>query len=392
MRWQSSIGLCFVLACAGDPSPIAGESGATSSGGTTSPTTASVDDTSDASSSSSADATSTSAASTSSEGEGSDSTTGGGPLPGFEPFDCIDASPDVLVDRLCDEAADPADAPDEIYIHCRLEGSCQAPDTAPTDMLRVMAWNVERGMTLSAQLAAFADGSLPMPDILLVSEVDRGCTRSGDTNVAWDYAAALGMNHVYGVEFIELPRPGDAITATCEHGNAIFSKYPIGNVELLRHTVNESWYETDEPRLGGRMALMADIRVGDRLLRVAALHFESGVEDGPKRAAQAAELADALNAQANPSLAAGDTNAGLYAFDLLSGTHGELTTEAFFERGFVDAHVDLPVNGRVTHPPALVLDLILLNGPTAMGSEVCPSQLCDELSDHRAVWTIVQLD
>lgn len=325
-------------------------------------------------------------------GSSSDKGSSGDTFPdGFEPAPCDD-EPDVLADRLCDEGQDPETANDEIYIHCRNESACQGPADPPgVDTLRVMAWNIERGMTLDAQLAAFTDGTLPAPDVILMGEVDRGCTRSGDRNVAWEYAAALGMHHAYGVEFVELPRPGEAITAPCEHGNAILSRFPIGNVELVRHAVNESWFATDEPRLGGRMALVADLAVGDRIVQVAVVHFESGAEDGPKRAAQAAEIADIGAMLDRPVIIGGDTNAGLYAFDLYLDTHNEATTEAFFDRGYADAHEGLPSTARTTKPPALVLDLIMLKGATPSMPIVCEADICDGLSDHRAVWVDVVL-
>jgi endonuclease/exonuclease/phosphatase family metal-dependent hydrolase len=159
----------------------------------------------------------------------------------------------------------------------------------------------------------------------------------------------------------------------------------------MRHATNESWYDVaEEPRLGGRMALRADVRVGDRLVHVAALHFESGVEDGLTRAAQAAELADAVAAESNLGIVGGDTNAGLYALDLTLGTHNEGTTEAFFDRGFTDAHVALAPAVRATKG-LLVLDLILLHGATALAPVVCSADVCDPLSDHGAVWATIVL-
>lgn len=387
-----AVALLLAACTANDRVASAGGSSTTAAIATT--TGAADTSSSNADAASSSDAGTVAASSSGSDADGSSSSSGGEPtLPeGFEPFACASSPPDVLRERLCDEAADPEHAPDEVFIHCRNEGGCLAPAyPEPGDSLRVMTWNIERGMDLDAQIAAFVDGTLPTPDVLLLGEVDRGCARSGERNVAWELAAALGMDFVYGVEFIELPRPGDAITAICEHGNAILSRHRIGNVVLLRHTVNESWYDTDEPRLGGRMALMADLAIGDRMVRVAALHFESGAEDGRKREAQAAELGDALLAQPNPAIAAGDTNAGLYAIDLALGTHNEATTEAFFTRGFADAHLSLPQAGRVTHPPVLILDLVLLHGPTPSDPSVCPAAICDALSDHRAVWVDVTL-
>lgn len=384
----------WLAGCAGD-APAMGpgsDGGATTSTGAPLDATSTTDpvDDSDGGDVTTA-AESTTAHGDTTRGDTDDESTGDPPLPGFEPQPCPDAAPDVLVDRLCDETADPEGAPDKVFIHCANEGACQGGDPPAKDELLVMAFNIQRGGSYDALVAAFASGALPMPDVLLLSEVDRGCTRTGDRNVAWELAAELGMHHAYGVEFVELPRPDGSLAGPCEHGNAVLSRYPIGNVELLRHATNESWYDVaEEPRLGGRMALRADIRVGDRLVHVASLHFESGVEDGPTRAAQAAELADIVAAESNPGIVGGDTNAGLYALDLALGTHSEGTTEAFFERGFSDAHIALAPAVRATKD-LLVLDLILLHGPTALDPVVCSANVCDPLSDHRAVWATIVL-
>lgn len=323
---------------------------------------------------------------------GTPATTGAPPPGEFEPFACDATSPDVTIDRLCDETADPEGAPDKVFITCRLEGSCVGPAAPdPKTELLVMAYNVERGIHVDEHIAAMlSDDVLPSPDVLLLSEVDRGCARTGERNVAWDYAEGLGMNHVYGVEFVELPRPGESITAPCEHGNAVLSRYPIGNVELVRHATNKSWYDVpDEPRLGGRMAIVADILVGDRLLQVHSLHFESGLLDGRIRAAQAAELADLALTRGVPAVIGGDANSGAYILDLVTGTHNEGTTEAFFDRGFLDTHVELPPTERATHDPGLVLDLIFTSELFASNPGICPVADCGALSDHLPVWATI---
>ncbi|MEM6995826.1 MAG: endonuclease/exonuclease/phosphatase family protein [Myxococcota bacterium] len=310
------------------------------------------------------------------------------PPPGFEPFPCAAVAPDVGV-RLCTEAADPEAAPDKVFIDCTLEGVC-AGTPAPKEALVVMAYNVERGLSIDAQLAAFADGTLPNPDVILLSEADRGCGRTDGRNVAWEMAQALEMHSVFGVEFTELPRPGDSIPEACEHGNAILSRYPIGNAELVRHETNLSWYEDEgEPRLGGRMAIVADIAVGDQLVHVQSLHFESGFNDGPIRAAQAAELA-ALGLRApGPVIIGGDTNAGAYVVDLINDTHNEGTTEAFFDAGYVDTHAALPHEGRATRAPGLILDIMFVREATASAAGLCPFAECGELSDHLPVWATI---
>lgn len=314
------------------------------------------------------------------------------PPPGFEPFACAQATPDTGA-RLCPDAADPQGATDKVYIECELEGSCiGGPTPQAKPQLVVMTYNVERGLQMDSQLALFETGALPTPDVLLLIEADRGCARTQGRNVAWEYAEALSMHHVYGVEFTELTRPGADITAPCEHGNAVLSRYPIGNVRLHRHDTNLSWFEhASEPRLGGRMAILADIAVGDRLVHVQALHFESGINDGPIRAAQAAELAALGLDQPYPPIIGGDTNAGLYAFDLAGGTMNDTTVGAFFDAGYVDTHAALAPDQRATRAPGLVIDLIFVHGLAAGDAAVCPNATCGGLSDHMPVWATVDL-
>ena len=166
------------------------------------------------------------------------------PMRDFVPFEGLAVAPDVTTDRLCVEAADPEGAPDKVFIDCAMEGANLAPDLPPTDELLVMTWNLERGVHLDEQIEAFRSGALPLPDVFLISEVDRGCSRSGSRNGMWDLAEALELNYVFAVEFVELPRPdgsGGTVDELCEHGNAVASRYPIGNVGQLRHAENLSW-------------------------------------------------------------------------------------------------------------------------------------------------------
>jgi len=337
---------------------------------------------------------------------GPDGSSTGGPTSGttgttgtvgdpFEEFP-YDPGPPDLSARLCDEAADPEGAPDKIFIHCKLEGGAFAPqDVPPKDELVVVAWNIERGWKVDAQIAALkAAEKIPAADVLLLSEVDRGCSRTGDRAIAWEIAEALEMNFVYGVEFTELPReggPGGTILAPCEHGNAIFSRYPIGAVELVRHQENKSWYGGDEPRLGGRAFLKADLAVGERRLHVYALHFESGALDGPIRAAQAAEVGDHGLAQPHRVVLAGDTNAALYFLDL-GNTMLEETTKPLFDRGYLDAHQPLPATERTTHDPLLVLDLMFTRGAYTHDPGLCSLESCPDLSDHTPIWATVELE
>lgn len=320
----------------------------------------------------------------------------------FVPMEPLVTEPDIRTDRLCEESADPDGASDKIFIHCRTEGVAFAPESPePKRDIVVMAYNFERGLRLDQQLQAFLhDPRLPIPDILIVSEIDRGCSRSGNRNVLWDLAEALGMNGVFAVEFMELPRTsgsGGEILETCEHGNAILSKYPMGNIGAVRHASNRSWYlppdqrEDSEPRLGGRVLVHADVRVGHRYVHVYALHFESNPQDFEIQFEQAIEAAEHGLAQPFQVVQGGDTNAGLYNLALQwSDPQVDPTTNAYFSRGYVDAHRSLPAEQRGTRGD-LIIDLLLGKGATSSRPAICPEEVCADLSDHLPVWTTITL-
>lgn len=305
-----------------------------------------------------------------------------------------DRAPD---EKLCREAADPDAAVDPVRIHCRLEAGRFAPSAAtPGPGLRIAAYNLHWGQELDEQARAFLDGRAGRPDILLVSEADRGCSRSGRRAVARDLARALGMDYVFGVEFVELPRDGGTggrVDAVCEHGNAVLSRFPLRRARLLRHAASRSWYAAPgttgrswgEPRLGGRATVVAEVQVGARTLHAYAVHFESAPWDGPVRDAQAAEaLADAAH-QVGAVVMGGDWNTHLYAVDLLVGAGFDPLGGRLRRLGFQDAHDRLPVATRGTHGP-LVIDLIVARGLQPVAAAVAPMPAFRALSDHLPVW------
>ncbi len=108
---------------------------------------------------------------------------------GFEEYPWMTLAPD-LDHRLCAHSDDPESAPDKTFIDCEMEGESFAPpDEPPRDTLLVMAWNLERGKHLEGQITLLRDDpEVPLPDVLLVSEADRGCSRSGNRHVTRDRA------------------------------------------------------------------------------------------------------------------------------------------------------------------------------------------------------------
>ena len=125
-------------------------------------------------------------------GSGGSAGVGGAPEPqGFEEFAWRSDTPDARTERLCPEAAAPDDAPDTTFIDCALEGATfSSAEPEGKDALVVLAYNILRGFEVDAQLDMITSGvDFPVPDVLLLSEVDRGCQRTEFRNIARDYVA-----------------------------------------------------------------------------------------------------------------------------------------------------------------------------------------------------------
>lgn len=321
----------------------------------------------------------------------------------WQEFPWQQQEPDPSRDRLC-TGSTVRNQPD-----CRIEGANFTREpAAPKDEIVLCAYNVQRGRRLQDQLRAFGgDAGVQTPDVLLINEADRGCTRSGNRNVAREYARELGFCYVYGVEFIELPRlfgPHGRIRHRCEHGNAIISRFPLGNVRLIRHERTRSWNSTvqrivhvGEPRFGGRVALAADVRIGERTLRVYSIHFESGrggygpLSADAYREAQARELIEDASTLHHGVVIGGDMNVSHYLGSLGEEQPPETTTRALVEAGYVDAHAVLPVTERSTTDSGVAIDLIFGRGVRFTAAGVGPRSVWGGLSDHLPVWARVSL-
>ena len=262
-------------------------------------------------------------------------------------------------------------------------------------VLRVASWNIERGSNFDLIKLALSDpegfkkaalkrGALDASmqakieqqlrtlrdaDIIVLNEVDLGMKRTDYRDVTRDLAHALGMNYVFGVEFVEVDRLDDlgleniqlddpALTQQIReelkpdparylglHGNAILSRYPIQRARIVRLPICHDWYKTEkaaisklekgkrlaankvflerierEVRRGGRMALIADVRIPDLaggLATVVNVHLENKCK--PEcRTRQMDALLSQIKEVENPVIMAGDLNT--------SGTDGTPTS------------------------------------------------------------------
>lgn len=81
---------------------------------------------------------------------------------------------------------------------------------AVPDSLKIVVFNAMRGTHFDAILERIrATEALRDPDMMLVSELDIGVTRTGNRHVPSDLARALDMSYAFATEFVELSK-GDA--------------------------------------------------------------------------------------------------------------------------------------------------------------------------------------
>ena len=162
-------------------------------------------------------------------------------------------------------------------------------------------------------------------DVVLLVEVDVGMARSGNRHTVRDLAGRLGTGWCFAVEFVELDL-GDARerawhagsnNAAGLHGAAILSRLPLERPALVRLETSGRWFDGrfGERRVGGRMALLAEVRTSRGPVLVAAVHLESRT-DPADRLASTRCLLDTIDAHApgRPVLIGGDLNSS--TFDL----------------------------------------------------------------------------
>ena len=109
-------------------------------------------------------------------------------------------------------------------------------------------------------------------DVLIITELARDCRIYAEyTDGPLEIARSLGLFYGYVVEYVENYQEGDE--HQCTMGNAIFSRFPLMNIEQIRFSSQCCKYDI---RWGGRIAIVADILVNDQVLTIYSTHLESG--------------------------------------------------------------------------------------------------------------------
>ena len=144
-----------------------------------------------------------------------------------------------------------------------------------------VAWNIERGSVFEGIAGALENHpQLKDKDLYLLTELDYGMARSGNRFVARELARKLKLNYAFAPVYIALQK-GSGIESDSAgentksiHGLAIFSKYPLKNLNTVALPNGKDKMFGKEKRLGYLRALVADVEHPAGEFRAVCVHFD----------------------------------------------------------------------------------------------------------------------
>ncbi len=259
--------------------------------------------------------------------------------------------------------------------------------------LRVACYNIAHGRGLAesnwdggdaatriGRLDDIADLLIKLDaDVVVLNEVDFDTSWSNHVNQAKYLAEKAG--YAYRVE--ERNLDFRVLHRTWRFGNAILSRFPISNAEV----VDLPSYAGLETMLAGKKrGVRCDVSVGEKSLRVFGLHLSHRSED--VREQSAASVVELVRESPHACIVMGDMNSTPIGFPHSSKAgDGGNAIETFSQSGLVLSGLpDLPLeDAELTYrsdDPKSIIDWILVSLPLRFESHaVEPSTL----SDHRPV-------
>ena len=182
---------------------------------------------------------------------------------------------------------------------------------------RFVAWNVERGAQFDGQVEALLTHPvLREADVLLLTETDSGMVRSGNRNVARALACALGMQYAFVPCYLNLTK-GSGIEQDLPgsnqlglHGNAVLSRYPMGNIRPVFLENGVDIMASREKRIGRQAAIAADIRFPNSTMTAVSVHLDAQSTQR-HRCRQLRGVLDAIG-PARQAVVGGDWNTSTY--------------------------------------------------------------------------------
>ena len=231
----------------------------------------------------------------------------------------------------------------------------------PPDSIRVVNWNINRGLRLQRVIEFLATAKA---DVVLLQESDLNARRTHHLNVAKEIAQKLQMNYVFGREFQELTQGSRASPAY--HGQATLSRWPLSNPRALRFQKQSDfwrprWFlpeiEPFQERIGGRLALVCETAIAGKRVVTYNLHLESKGDDALRCCQIVETLEDARRYEAStPIVLAGDFN-----LDVSRGLAATAISKGQFQDAFANQHV--PTTPHSFLEPGRSIDWIFIRGP-----------------------------
>lgn len=185
--------------------------------------------------------------------------------------------------------------------------------------VQALAWNIERGNRFDGIVEALKNHPrLKEKDLLLLTELDYGMARSGNRFVAQELAKVLKLNYAFAPVYIALQK-GSGVEAAAAgentkslHGLAIFSKYPMKNVNSVALPNGKDKMLGKEKRLGFLRALVADIEHPAGDFRAVCVHLDAHSSRKHRRLQMKIILEHLETLPKLPTIIGGDWNTTTY--------------------------------------------------------------------------------
>jgi endonuclease/exonuclease/phosphatase family metal-dependent hydrolase len=248
---------------------------------------------------------------------------------------------------------------------------------------RILNWNIERGQRLSGVMRFILR---EQPDICVLQEVDLNARRTRRMNVADVLASQFRFNYVFGIEFEELSQGSPSDPAF--HGQALLARCQMSAPRVLRfRKQSHIWHPRPllpkwpifQPRIGGRMALVAELELARTPLVIYNLHLESHGDDNLRLSQLSEVIQDSCRyPSGRPIIIAGDLNTKTSPSPL----------KAYLRTwGFQDACET--AGCAATNQSGMTLDWIFVRGPARFSNSRVHQET--SASDHYPVSTVLSL-
>ena len=283
-----------------------------------------------------------------------------------------------------------------VSLHASADGEVEK---LPITQLRVACYNIAHGRGIAVsnweggnrdermtRLDRIADLLRRIDaDVVVLNEVDFDCTWSYSVNQARHLAEESG--YPYWAE--ERNLDFRFLAWKWRFGNAVLSRYPITNAEVVDLPGYSAW---ETVLAGKKRSILCDLRVGDRTVRVIGAHLSHRSESLRVRSAVA--LVNCATTSTLPTIVAGDLNSTPPGFpESAIDPHGDNAIEIFdhsprFQRS--PMHPPVAAGDLTFHSaePGSVIDWVLIPPHWRFLQYGVESS---QLSDHRPVYADVAL-